>query len=137
MKKVYTSNYARNSENPNSYAISVYGPNWYKGKSFKLLAPKHQTVIDYKKGSITEAEYIKQYLEYITRDGQTAQTLYDAIPENAILLCYESPNEFCHRRVFAEWIKYELGIEIPELLNQKELEKIKHEKLVETILIFE
>ncbi len=31
-----------------------------------------------------------------------------------ILLCYELPGEFCHRRLAAEWLEAELGVAIPE-----------------------
>lgn len=32
-----------------------------------------------------------------------------------ILLCWESPGEFCHRRLVAEWLERALGIVVPEL----------------------
>jgi hypothetical protein len=34
--------------------------------------------------------------------------------EDPILLCWESPNTWCHRRRVAEWLEEALGIEIPE-----------------------
>ena len=32
-----------------------------------------------------------------------------------ILLCHESINEFCHRRLIADYIELETGIYIPEI----------------------
>jgi hypothetical protein len=32
-----------------------------------------------------------------------------------VLLCWCSPGEFCHRRVFADWYREKTGQEIPEL----------------------
>ena len=32
-----------------------------------------------------------------------------------ILLCWEKPGDFCHRRLVAEWLKEELDYDIPEL----------------------
>ena len=34
--------------------------------------------------------------------------------EDAVLLCWESPNIRCHRRIVAEWFEKELGIVVPE-----------------------
>ena len=32
-----------------------------------------------------------------------------------ILLCWERPGEFCHRRVLADYLRTQTGIEVPEL----------------------
>jgi len=37
------------------------------------------------------------------------------LTENAVLLCHCKPNEFCHRRIVAEWLEEHLGIVVPEL----------------------
>jgi hypothetical protein len=44
-----------------------------------------------------------------------AQKIFDELPENAVLLCYEKPNDWCHRRAVAEWFEKELGIEVSEI----------------------
>lgn len=136
-RNISTSYYARSGTLKDAYAISVYGPDWYEGKSLSLLAPPRKTVMDYKKGRITEKEYVVQYLAHITRNGETAQDLYDAIPENAILLCYETVGEFCHRRVFTTWLENETGIIIPEILSEEEIEQNQYNQLVDTLLDFE
>lgn len=38
-----------------------------------------------------------------------------SLGQDAILLCWEAPGEFCHRRVVAEWIERETGLVVPEL----------------------
>ena len=38
-----------------------------------------------------------------------------AMTESPILLCWEKANEFCHRRIVAEWLELHLGVIIPEL----------------------
>lgn len=35
--------------------------------------------------------------------------------DKSILLCWESPGVFCHRRCVAQWLESSLGIVIPEL----------------------
>ncbi len=34
---------------------------------------------------------------------------------DAILLCWESPGEDCHRRLIAAWLESHLKIKVPEL----------------------
>jgi len=35
--------------------------------------------------------------------------------EGKVLLCWELPGQFCHRRLVAEWLEKNLLIEVPEL----------------------
>lgn len=44
-----------------------------------------------------------------------AERIIGLLDSNAILLCWESPNVRCHRRMVAELLEARLGIEIPEL----------------------
>jgi hypothetical protein len=34
--------------------------------------------------------------------------------EDAIMLCWEAPGEYCHRRQAVGWLETELGIVVPE-----------------------
>jgi uncharacterized protein (DUF488 family) len=43
------------------------------------------------------------------------QVLQDLGDDDVVLLCWEPPGGFCHRRVVAAWLKKELGLEVPEL----------------------
>ncbi|MCL6442574.1 MAG: DUF488 domain-containing protein, partial [Alicyclobacillus sp.] len=40
---------------------------------------------------------------------------YEELGENAVLLCYEKHNDWCHRRMVADWFEKELGVVVPEL----------------------
>jgi uncharacterized protein (DUF488 family) len=40
--------------------------------------------------------------------------------KNSVLLCWENPGEFCHRRIVASWIFENLKIEVPEWNVQDE-----------------
>jgi uncharacterized protein (DUF488 family) len=35
--------------------------------------------------------------------------------KSLVLLCWERHGEFCHRRLFAEWFRENISIEVPEL----------------------
>lgn len=139
-KNIQTSNYARNGKNPDAISISCSSPQWFMGAKFPLLAPEWTMVDSIKKGLMSEKEYTMKYIDLIKNrrnQGQlTALMIYDMLPENSILLCYEPPNEFCHRRVLAEWINIETGIEIPEWKSEKELNQEGQKEFVDSLLDF-
>lgn len=41
--------------------------------------------------------------------------VYEELGENAVMLCFEKPTDFCHRFLVAGWLELSLGIEIDEL----------------------
>jgi uncharacterized protein (DUF488 family) len=60
-----------------------------------------------------EATYRAAYQKIL--DRLDPRKVYDELGEDAILLCWEKPGEFCHRRLVAEWIEAHLGVKVPEL----------------------
>jgi hypothetical protein len=40
--------------------------------------------------------------------------LFESLGESAVLLCWESPNVWCHRRRVAEWFESSLGVIVGE-----------------------
>lgn len=93
----------------NAVSIARGEPKWYRGRSYKDLAPPWY-MIKIK----DEEEYTKQYNEKILGRLSPEKVVRD-LGEDAILLCWERPGEFCHRRLVAEWLEEELGIKVPEL----------------------
>ncbi len=138
MKKIYTSNYARHGNNPNAVGISLTVPDWYEGSRYEYLAPKSEMVGKIKKGSANynQRKYTRDYIDLIKARNVTPQKLIDAIPDGTILLCYESPGTFCHRRVLAEWVERHTGFIIPEWKNEKEEDEETQNKVVDSILDF-
>jgi uncharacterized protein (DUF488 family) len=61
-----------------------------------------------------EATYRAAYQEILDR-LDPRKVFYDDLGEDAILLCWEKPGEFCHRRLVAEWIEAALGVKVPEM----------------------
>ena len=41
--------------------------------------------------------------------------VYDEL-EGRILLCFENPDEFCHRHIVAEWLELSLGVKVSEVV---------------------
>jgi hypothetical protein len=68
-----------------------------------------------------EIVFEARYRERLDRFGVArARTLFDAFASVAdapgcVLLCFERPGEFCHRRVFAAWWEELTGEAVPEL----------------------
>ena len=106
-----TSNYARSSKNPNAVAISRGVPKWYQGRRYMPLAPSWELV----KTAGDETLYRQLYHEQVLSKLDPYQ-VYSALGPNAIMLCWESPGKFCHRRLAAEWLENALGITIAEKL---------------------
>jgi len=61
-----------------------------------------------------EEEYTKLYHERVLKN-LNPYTVWRELGEDAILLCYEEPGEFCHRRLVAAWIEKHLGFQVPEI----------------------
>lgn len=116
--KIYTSYFGNISRVKNTVAICAKSPDWYAGKEYKILAPKYSFFSDYKKGLITSEDYTRLYNEQILnklnfeRVYAELTNLHKSVDE-ITLLCYEKPNDFCHRHLVACWFKQN-GIEVIE-----------------------
>ena len=60
-----------------------------------------------------EEIYTRRYYDEVLSKLDPRQ-VYEELGPNAILLCWEAPGEFCHRRLVAQWLSENLGIDIPE-----------------------
>lgn len=109
-----TSYFAKYKNGENAVSIAGKCPEWFKGREYKKLAPKYYFFKAYKDGDITEEEYTLCYYKEIL-DFLTPEKVYKELGENAVLLCWEKSGQFCHRRLVAEWLEKELGIEVKEL----------------------
>ena len=131
-----TSSY-NNSKKGNLVSISGDGGALanFNGVSYKKLAPRLFTYTSYKEGydefkSINnleeykrlrrkiEDEYILSYYETRLKGLNIRKLLIELesrFGRDIILLCYEDIEEFCHRRLLADYIELETGIYIPEV----------------------
>ncbi|MCR4581741.1 MAG: DUF488 domain-containing protein [Bacilli bacterium] len=135
-----TGNY-QNVKSGNTVSITGDGGNaWgYFGPSYKKLAPRLVTYTPYaeKLNQLNELKNdinkIKEYLayrkqiedEYIASFYETRlkdldpyellEILHNKFGDNIILLCHEPIDEFCHRRLLADWLELTTGNYIPEV----------------------
>jgi len=104
-----TSHYANVKNLPSDLepvAISRGVPAWFKGRREQGLAPSWAML------KMTAADYDVHFARLLAK--LDPRTIYDQLGENAVLLCWEKPNERCHRRAVAEWFERELGVVVPE-----------------------
>lgn len=123
--------------------VSIAGksPDWYVGRVYKKLAPKYWFFNIFKKmmtahGQLMQAAMLAPELEYVQQTAKeikraaenfyitnynkevlstlNPRQVYEKLGEDAILLCWEPPGVFCHRRLVAQWFENELGILVPE-----------------------
>lgn len=128
MINIYTSYYAVCNKLPNNLAkiqISVYSPPGIEGLiPMKALSPSEDLLRRAKGGQVSNEEYKTEYLNNFVSKGLTPESLYNGLLrfakshgyEGLVLLCYESPDKFCHRHVLAEWLNEIANPKIEEFL---------------------
>jgi len=103
----YFGNVRKSLQGQNVVAIAQGIPKWYTGKRYMPLAPSWALI-----RLTDEAEYCRGYAQVLAK--LDARGVYEFLGGDAILLCWEKPGEFCHRRLVAEWLQLHLGITVPE-----------------------
>ena len=106
-----TSNFETYKED-DGVGIAVEAPPDFTGPSYPDLFPEWSFLNKYKADG-DKAAYIQAYYQRVL-SKLDPQKVYDDLSES-VLLCYEEPGEFCHRRLVAEWLEKELGVSIPEV----------------------
>ena len=107
---IYTSYFANLKNIPEEIvpiAISGSVPNFYKGIQYKRLAPRWETLTRYKQSGDKDA-FIKDYYKYVLDGLDANRVIQDLIElsngKDIALICWESPEKFCHRHLIAKWI---------------------------------
>lgn len=108
-------------------AISLGVPQKYR-RRYSLLAPTPELLKTYKCANARvlyhpiERYYTHEFFDQLfeLNPRQVWDELHRLVDgHEPILLCYEPPGEFCHRRLVAKWFEYELGEMVEELaVNQ-------------------
>ena len=99
---------------PQAVSIARWPPRWWGARRrYIALAPSADLLKRSKEG-LPWQEYCAEYQRNVLAKLDPAKVSADLGPD-AILLCWESPGEECHRRLVAEWLEKSLNIKIPEL----------------------
>jgi hypothetical protein len=87
-------------------AISRGIPGWFRKDREMRLAPARDML------RAPPAEFDRYYDALLA--ALAPRDLFDALGDNAVLLCWEKPGLPCHRRSVAEWLEFHLGVVVPE-----------------------
>lgn len=107
---IYTS-YYDNLKNINTdifapIGISGWIPDNYIGARYIPLSPKWAIYKEYQK-THDAVQYTKRYKEEVLAKRNINKVIRDLyiLSDNKIpiLLCYETPEKFCHRKIVADW----------------------------------
>ena len=121
---------------PNAMLVSIAGgiPDWFMktgGLQYKKLAPKrywwkewHSKFTECLDSEESKKWYIEKYNDTILsklNPHEVKSDLYNlANKRDVFILCYETPEKFCHRHIVADWLN-ENGIHCEEWKDRKSI----------------
>lgn len=113
---VFTSYFAKLKNIPNNIvpiSIVIKRPELYDEIEYKKLAPKWLFLKEWKKNQDNEY-YIKHFKKEVldVLDPKKVVEELQKLSNNkgVVLVCYESPEKFCHRHIVAKWLNDNLNL---------------------------
>ena len=108
------------------HSITAKPPKWFNGINIDEFAPSKELLSWYKSRTEEERQDGKVYETYAIRyiESLKERELRDVIDyltsceRDVVLLCYEVPEDFCHRHLLAEYLKENYGLIVTELSNR-------------------
>lgn len=119
--KIFTSYFANLKKIPDNIvpiSISCKPPKGYNGLEYMLLAPSKALLSAWHKNH-DESNYRQVFcrqLSNLNADAVVRVLEYLSKGRDIVLVCYERPENFCHRHLVAEWFG-ENGYQTEELLS--------------------
>lgn len=128
---IYTGYWAKikdyEQHNLTPVGISGWSPDGYTGKTYKKLAPKYTWWKEWHDNNLSEQWYINKYKETVLQTlnpDVVAQDL-QKMGDNVVLLCFETPDKFCHRHLVAEWLNAKTKLDVREYILQSQQMQMK------------
>ena len=125
--KIYTSYFGnlKNLEKENIFPIGVccYPPKWFKGPNLASIGPTPDIL---EKCKSNHLEYVKRYKNEILSIQGNPQDFIDRVKfisdgKDVALCCFETPDQFCHRHLIAEWLNETLNLDVKEFEKTNEI----------------
>ena len=109
----------------NLVCVAGYAPKFYfdtpKARFYPDLAPRREwwkewqlKFKDNPESEESQAWYEQKYKETVL-DKLDPQTVLKELGDKAVMLCYETPDKFCHRHIIARWLSEKTGADIQEV----------------------
>ena len=99
--------------------VSVAGitPEFFKGEKWVDFAPRKTFFSKWKKGELSNEEYMRCYLEYLkTIPKEDIEELRELTRnEDYVMCCYEKTGDFCHRHYLGAFFRKFYGFKVSEL----------------------
>ena len=97
----------------NAVSIARWPPRWWGSRRrYDALAPSADLLKRFKAG-LSWPQYVYEYECDVLRYLDPVKVVAD-LGRDAILLCWEAPDEECHRRLVAAWLEKTLNVKVPE-----------------------
>lgn len=81
------------------------------------VVPAPELVYGMKRGEVTPEEYEERYYSMLMfRKDFIAENVPYLLQgeKNVVLLCYEKPNDWCHRHILARFLREQFGLDVQE-----------------------
>lgn len=87
-------------------SIALYPIKNWSGKEYRKLAPSCKMLDIAKSGNVEESKRLyREYLDTLNVDSIVEELQELADYNDFVLLCYERPDDYCHRHVVREWLR--------------------------------
>lgn len=113
MKTSYFGNKSATSD-PQAISIARWPPHWWGPRRRYIALAPSAGLLKRSRAGLSWPEYVMEYKADVLDKLDPAKVYADLGPD-AILLCWESPGEDCHRRLVAKWLEKSLNIKCREL----------------------
>ena len=123
---IYTTYFANLKNLPSTItpiAICGKSPDYYSGLQYKKLAPKYSFFSIWKETHDNDYYIASFHIEVLAKlnPAIVVKELQELSPTNDIaLVCYEKPNDFCHRHLVAQWLRNN-GYDCKEFIKEEQL----------------
>ena len=102
----------------NLICVAGYAPKFFydtpNARFYPDLAPRKSWFLEWRNKHLSNDWYIERYNETVL-DKLNPLKVVEELGNNAVMLCYEKPGDFCHRHLIADWIAKNTGIQVDEI----------------------
>jgi len=107
--------------------ISGWSPDGWTGKTYKKLAPKYVWWKEWHDKNLSTQWYITQYHNTVLNKLNPVTVAKDLqkMGDNVVLLCFETPDKFCHRHLVADWLNATRVADVREYILQSQQMQMK------------